>query len=266
MKYLLLLAVISCVAVAEWQYDGDVLVLTDKNFDDAIKEFEYIMVEFYAPWCGHCKEFAPKYAEAATALKPEGIVLAKFDAHEHNEFAKKYDVKGYPTVKFAVKGVFKPYEGPRTVDGVKNFIYQNLNPESELLESVEAVQKAVQENAVQFIYFAEETNEKDRELRKYKEFSFTMKQHFAHTQSKTIREALNIPSGTYLVGFRNGQRHFYEGKLQVPIMKIFVENVANERLLDYSDRPEFVDDRLFTSNKPVVIVYTDHDALLAVAR
>lgn len=42
-----------------------VLVLTDRNFDQAVKKYEFLMVDFYAPWCSHCVEFAPIYAQAA---------------------------------------------------------------------------------------------------------------------------------------------------------------------------------------------------------
>ncbi|CAK60971.1 unnamed protein product (macronuclear) [Paramecium tetraurelia] len=265
MKSLLLLSLLAFAVVADYEYDGDVMVLTEETFDQAFNEFDYLMFEFYAPWCGHCKELAPKYAEAATALRPEGIVLAKIDATVQKKLAEKYGVKGYPTIKFSAKQAVKDFEGGRNADGIKNWIYSNLNPESELLDTLEQVNEAIAQNNVQFVYFAEEQSEKDRELRKYKEFSFTMKQHFAHTTNKTIREALNVPKGTYFVGFRNQKPYYYQGKLSFPIMKTFVENVAHERIQEYSDKKEQLDERI-TKSKPFVVVFSDEPEVQAAAQ
>jgi protein disulfide-isomerase A6 len=55
---------------AFYSSNSDVVDLTAANFDRLVIESDAVwLVEFYAPWCGHCQNFAPEYSKAATALK-----------------------------------------------------------------------------------------------------------------------------------------------------------------------------------------------------
>jgi protein disulfide-isomerase-like protein len=67
-----------------------------------------------APWCGFCKELAPEYAAAATALSREqNIVIAKVDATQETELAERFGVDGFPTLKWFVNGSAHEYAGGR---------------------------------------------------------------------------------------------------------------------------------------------------------
>ncbi|KAI7837719.1 hypothetical protein COHA_008441 [Chlorella ohadii] len=79
-----------------YQEGGDVLVIKDH---DALKKVGAALVEFYAPWCGHCKNLKPEWTRAAQALK--GILpVAAVDADAHRDLGQEFGIRGFPTIKF----------------------------------------------------------------------------------------------------------------------------------------------------------------------
>ncbi|CAF1577536.1 unnamed protein product, partial [Didymodactylos carnosus] len=116
---IVLVAVLTITTQAkEIAEEDNVLVLTNDTFDEALEKHKHILVEFYAPWCGHCKQLAPAYAAAATQLKDSDsdIKLAKVDATVEQDLGQKYGIKGYPTIKFFSDSNVIEYNGGRTAD------------------------------------------------------------------------------------------------------------------------------------------------------
>ena len=64
----------------DFPLENDVIILTDSTFDKAVAKYDYLLVLFYAPWCGHCKKFHPEYEKAAKTLRKENLYLSKVDA------------------------------------------------------------------------------------------------------------------------------------------------------------------------------------------
>uniref|UniRef100_A0AAY4AZC4 Protein disulfide-isomerase n=1 Tax=Denticeps clupeoides TaxID=299321 RepID=A0AAY4AZC4_9TELE len=124
-------------------FASDVLEFTDDDFDSRIGDHDLILVEFFAPWCGHCKRLAPEYEAAATRLK--GIApLAKVDCTASTNVCSKYGVSGYPTLKIFRGGEDSGgYDGPRTADGIVSHLKKQAGPASVELNAEAEFEKFV---------------------------------------------------------------------------------------------------------------------------
>jgi protein disulfide isomerase family A protein 3 len=102
----------------------------DADFDSFISGKKIALVEFYAPWCGHCKQLAPHYGKAAKRLADSdpSIPLAKVDC---NDVPPQFDVKGFPTLYWLPKGSKKvtSYNGGREIDDFIKYIAENASDE-----------------------------------------------------------------------------------------------------------------------------------------
>ena len=81
-------------------------------------------VEFYAPWCGHCKKLAPIWEAVATELKGK-VNVAKVDVTANGALGKRFAIKGFPALKFFSQGVMYSYPAgkgwPRTKEKLIEF-------------------------------------------------------------------------------------------------------------------------------------------------
>ncbi|KAJ8659221.1 protein disulfide-isomerase domain [Lichtheimia ornata] len=105
----------------------NVIELNQDNFEDKVMDQDLMLVEFYAPWCGHCKALAPEYEKAATELK-DSIDLGKVDCTANTELCNSYEVRGYPTLKVFRKGNTSEYKGPRQAPGIVSYMKKQAAP------------------------------------------------------------------------------------------------------------------------------------------
>jgi len=117
--------VVISFAVLFYLANAKVIDLTPDNFDSIVDGSKGAFVEFFAPWCGHCKSLAPEYEVVGEAFdKESSVVIAKVDADAHRDLGGRFDVHGFPTLKWFPKGSTTPeaYEGGRTADDIISFV------------------------------------------------------------------------------------------------------------------------------------------------
>ncbi|KAI0338048.1 protein disulfide isomerase [Trametopsis cervina] len=116
---------------------SNVVELTPDNWDEHIGKGKPAMIEFFATWCGHCKNLAPKYEGLADAFAhaKDKVVIAKVDADGVGKsLGQKYGVKGYPTLKWfdAEGNDVAKYEGGREVEDLAKYVTQQSGVKSNI--------------------------------------------------------------------------------------------------------------------------------------
>uniref|UniRef100_A0A1I8ENW3 protein disulfide-isomerase n=1 Tax=Wuchereria bancrofti TaxID=6293 RepID=A0A1I8ENW3_WUCBA len=128
-----------------------VIELTDNNFEEMVLHSKDIwLVEFFAPWCGHCKALKPHWEMAASELAGK-VKVGALDATVHQAMASRFGIKGFPTIKYFAPGSSaseaEDYVGGRTSDDIIQYALNKVAENMPEPEVVEAISQKIVDNA-----------------------------------------------------------------------------------------------------------------------
>ncbi|XP_040539146.1 protein disulfide-isomerase A2 [Gallus gallus] len=126
----------------ELEEEDGVLVLHEHNFERALREHRLLLVEFYAPWCGHCRRLAPEFARAAALLRngSESARLGKVDAVAQTALSAEFHIEAFPTLKLFRDGNRThpvAYSGRMDAEGMALWVQRRAGPSATLLHDAD---------------------------------------------------------------------------------------------------------------------------------
>ncbi|KAI0494393.1 hypothetical protein KFK09_024529 [Dendrobium nobile] len=224
-----------------------VLTLDASNFSETIAKHPFLVVEFYAPWCGHCKKLEPEYEKAASILSKHDppIVLAKVNANEeiNKDLASTHGVRGFPTLKILRnegKNI-QDYKGPRDADGIVEYLKKQVGPASAEIKSSEEAVNFIDEKKVFIVgVFPEFSGEEFENFTKLAE-KLRSDYDFGHTSDAKLLPRgdtevkgpvvrLFKPFDELFVDFQDFHLDALEGSIEVasiPVVTIFDKEPSN---------------------------------------
>ncbi|XP_035516453.1 protein disulfide-isomerase A2 [Morone saxatilis] len=238
----------------EIEEEQDVMVLHINNFARALSENQYLLVEFYAPWCGHCKQLEPVYAEAAGKLKTEEPLmrLAKVDAIDDRELADEFDIGSFPTLKLFIAGDRKQpvdFTGKRSVEGIIQWMKRRAGPGAPVLDSADSAAQFIDSHKIAVVGFFDSLEGESAKV--FKEVALdVVDTEFAVSASPEVFQKYEVKANSVVLfkKFDDGRADFAlseEGKLDKQNLTTFIKENSLELIIPFSQETA---DKIFTSS------------------
>ncbi|KAK7114397.1 hypothetical protein V1264_000461 [Littorina saxatilis] len=186
------------------------------------------LVEFYAPWCGHCKKLEPVFKEVYRHLRDTPVRVGKIDATRYSDVAQHFQIRGFPTIKFIKGDQSFTHRGDRSKDAIIEFATRAQGPAVRRLSSIGKFTEARSRHSdgVFFLHVGDE-DEQDDLFQKYKSVAETlMVQGYFYSGEKRILVDVKIKREPTLLVFKDHGHYEFEPQDGI-VTKEAVQNWIN---------------------------------------
>ncbi|KAM9285932.1 protein disulfide-isomerase TMX3 isoform 3-T3 [Cariama cristata] len=181
----------------------------DESFKENRKD-DIWLVDFYAPWCGHCKKLEPVWNEVGLEMKNMGspVKVGKMDATSFSSIASEFGVRGYPTIKLLKGDLAYNYRGPRTKDDIIEFANRVAGPLIRPLPSQHLFEHVQKRHRVLFVYVGGESPLKEKYIEVASEL--IVYTYFFSASEDVLPEYVTLPELPAVVVFKDGTYFVYD--------------------------------------------------------
>ncbi|KAL9233369.1 hypothetical protein vseg_008382 [Gypsophila vaccaria] len=272
------LFLISLLLATHWRIEAKeeefVVTLDHSNFSEIVSKHDFIVLEFYAPWCGHCKQLAPEYEKAAAELSKHDppITLAKIDGSDdsNRDLAVEYGVQGFPTLKIVRNGgkSIQEYKGPRDAAGIVNYVKKQLGPASTDITSKDVAANVIDEKKI-FIagVFPKFSGEEYENFLKVAE-KLRSDYEFGHTlDASVLPKGDSSVAGPFIRLLKPFDELFADSKdFDLDAIEKFIKSEDAPSLIEFDMSPNNVYlGKMFSSDNTKVILLVDYSSENAAA-
>ncbi|XP_017722574.1 PREDICTED: protein disulfide-isomerase TMX3 isoform X3 [Rhinopithecus bieti] len=187
-----------------------------EDLDESFKENrndDIWLVDFYAPWCGHCKKLEPIWNEVGLEMKSIGspVKVGKMDATSYSSIASEFGVRGYPTIKLLKGDLAYNYRGPRTKDDIIEFAHRVSGALIRPLPSQQMFEHMQKRHRVFFVYIGGESPLKEKYIDAASEL--IVYTYFFSASEEVVPEYVTLKEMPAVLVFKDETYFVYDGKL-----------------------------------------------------
>uniref|UniRef100_A0A1W7REY0 Protein disulfide-isomerase TMX3 n=1 Tax=Agkistrodon contortrix contortrix TaxID=8713 RepID=A0A1W7REY0_AGKCO len=181
----------------------------DESFKEKRKD-DIWLVDFYAPWCGHCKKLEPVWNEVGKEMGSIGspVKVGKMDATSYSSIASEFGVRGYPTIKLLKGDLAYNYRGPRTKDDIIEFANRVAGPIIRNLPSQHMFEHVQKRHRIFFLYIGGESPLKERYIEVASEL--IVYTYFFSASEEILPEHMTLPEIPAVLVLKDGTYFVYD--------------------------------------------------------
>ncbi|XP_074130278.1 protein disulfide-isomerase TMX3 isoform X2 [Sminthopsis crassicaudata] len=247
-----LLLLCAAVAVLGQTLDTDIVEELDESFKDNRKNSIWL-VDFYAPWCAHCRRLEPVWNEVGLEMKRlrSPVKVGKMDATSYTSIASEFGVRGYPTIKLLKNDLAYNYRGPRTRDDIIEFAHRVSGALIRPLPSQQMFEHVKKRHRVLFLYVGGESPLKEKYIEVASEL--IVYTYFFSASEEVIPEYVTLNEMPAVLVFKD-ETYFVYDEYEDGDLKSWVNR---ERFQNYLTVDGFTLYELTDTGKLIVIAVID---------
>ena len=194
----------------ELKEEESVIIITDKNYEEVFEKYSNIIVQFYNSTCSHCVNLDSEFIEAAKILNEYNLYLGKLDASLYKEFAKRFGVSEYPTLKFFNRGLPNQYDGGIKSLEIVDWFTKKIGPICRQYSSLQDIQDS---NYLSYVYVVFFGNSSSNLFKIFESvgYSFKEKIKFGYIDNEEAKNHYKIAQDSVIIF-----KKFDEGRADLP--------------------------------------------------